>query len=249
MASATSPPAVTATAVVVAPRTGAAAAVDEDATSGVVLYGAHFCLRASRRSFFCCIIRRRLSSLDLVLEFSNSTALIAAAQRWQCCCCWVDEEAVGVSGWPHLHSVFGAAFEWCWQRTKVEDVVAPSVLLLPNGVGGTDGLQPLQLLLPLLLLAGPMLAMVLVAPLLGYFLVWIEAGTHRDTKRGLGAATGVVRVAGAIRAAACRLLALLLLFLLLLEAPPLDAFAAAAAVTWFVATAAVAELVDGEGSK
>lgn len=105
------------------------------------------------------------------------------------------------------------------------------------------GLQPLQLLL---LLVEPMLAMVLVVPLLGYFLVCIDAGTHRDTKRGLSAATGVVRVVGAIRAAACRLLPLLALLLLLLEAPPLDAFAPA--VTWFVATA-VAELADCEGSK
>lgn len=219
----------------------------EDDASGeatVVLYGAHFCLRASRRSFFCCIIRRRLSSLDLVLEFSNSAALIAAAQRWQCCCgALVDEDAVGVSGWPHLHSTFGVAFAWCRQRAKVE-AVAP-LLLLP-GVDGSADLQPLQLLL-----LEPMLTMLLVDPLLGYFLVWIDAGTHRDTKRGLCAATGVVRVAGAIRAAACRLLPLLVLLLLLLlllvlEAPPLGAFVLA--VTWFAATAVV-ELADCDGSK
>lgn len=109
------------------------------------------------------------------------------------------------------------------------------LLLLP-GVGRSADLQPLQLLL----LVGPMLTMVLVDPLLGYFLVWIDAGTHRDTKRGLCAATGVVRVAGAITAAACRLLPLLL------EAPPLGAFVLA--VAWFVATAVV-ELADCEGSK
>lgn len=71
--------------------------------------------------------------------------------------------------------------------------------------------------------------------------------THRDTKRGLSAVTGVVRVVGAIRAAACRLLPLLaplLLLVLLPEVPPLDA----PAVTWLVATA-VAELADCEGSK
>lgn len=57
-------------------------------------YGAHFCLRASRRSFFCCIINRRLSSLDLVLEFSSSDAHRA---HWAA-------GPVGVSsGWPHLH--------------------------------------------------------------------------------------------------------------------------------------------------
>lgn len=147
------------------PRTPTTAEDDVSGEATAVLYGAHFCLRASRRSFFCCIIRRRLSSLDLVLEFSNSAALIAAAQRWQCCCCccWalVDEEAVGVSGWPHLHNTFGAAFGWCWQRANV---VAP-LLLLP-GVGGSADLQPLQLLL-----VEPMLTMVLVDPLLGYFLV------------------------------------------------------------------------------
>lgn len=98
-----------------------AAAVDDDAsgeaiTGAPVLYGAHFCLRASRRSFFCCIIRRRLSSLDLVLEFSSSAALMAAAQLWQCCGVPLmggkEKEAVGVvaSGRPHLHSTFGAAF-------------------------------------------------------------------------------------------------------------------------------------------
>lgn len=58
-------------------------------------------------------------------------------------------------------------------------------------------------------------------------------------------------MAGAIRAAACRLLPLLallllLLLLLLLEVAPLAAFAPA--VTWFVATA-VAEPADCEGSK
>lgn len=87
----------------------------EAITDDAVLYGAHFCLRASRRSFFCCIIRRRLSSLDLVLEFSSSAALMAAAQRWQCCGAPMGveaETAVGVaaSGRPHLHSTFGVAF-------------------------------------------------------------------------------------------------------------------------------------------
>lgn len=57
--------------------------------------------------------------------------------------------------------------------------------------------------------------------------------THRDTKRGLGAATGVVKVAGAIKVAVCRLLPLLALLLLLLPAAgvetplPLGAFAPA----------------------
>lgn len=104
----------------------AAAASGEAIVDAAVLYGAHFCLRASRRSFFCCIIRRRLSSLDLVLEFSSSAALMAAAQRWQCCCCCCcgalllllvgAAVVVGVvSGRPHLHSAtFGVAFGAWW---------------------------------------------------------------------------------------------------------------------------------------
>lgn len=96
----------------------AAAASGEAIADAAVLYGAHFCLRASRRSFFCCIIRRRLSSLDLVLEFSSSAALMAAAQRWQCCGVGagaVDVVVAIVSGRPHLHSTFGlAAFGAVW---------------------------------------------------------------------------------------------------------------------------------------
>lgn len=96
-----------------------AAASGEAIADAAVLYGAHFCLRASRRSFFCCIIRRRLSSLDLVLEFSSSAALMAAAQRWQCCGVGVGAAAAVVvaivSGRPHLHSTFGvAAFDGAW---------------------------------------------------------------------------------------------------------------------------------------
>lgn len=93
-------------------------------------------------------------------------------------------------------------------------------------------MQPLQQLL-----LGPRLATVVVVPLLlGYFLVWIEAGTQRETSRGLGAAIGVVRVAGAIRAAACRLLPLLFPVAVDPELAP--------AVTWLVDEAA-AVLEDG----
>lgn len=75
-------------------------------------------------------------------------------------------------------------------------------------VGCSKGLQPLQQLL-----LGPRFATVVVVPpalLLGYFLAWIAAGTYReaDGSRGLGAATGVVSVVGAISAAACVLLPL-----------------------------------------
>lgn len=82
--------------------------------------------------------------------------------------------------------------------------MAPPPLL----VGCSKGLQPLQQLL-----LGPRFATVVVVPpalLLGYFLAWIAAGTYReaDGSRGLGAATGVVSVVGAISAAACVLLPL-----------------------------------------
>lgn len=98
---------------------GDVVASGEAIVDAAVLYGAHFCLRASRRSFFCCIIRRRLSSLDLVLEFSSSAALMAAAQRWQCCgvgAVAVVVAVVAISGRPHLHnSTFGvAAFGGAW---------------------------------------------------------------------------------------------------------------------------------------
>lgn len=95
-------------------------------------------------------------------------------------------------------------------------------------------MQPLQQLL-----LGPRLATVVVVPLLlGYFLVWIEAGTQRETSRGLGAAIGVVRVAGAIKAAACRLLPLV--FPVAVDPAP----ELAPAVTWLVDEAA-AVLEDG----
>lgn len=104
----------------------------------------------------------------------------------------------------------------------------------PPLVWDSTGLQPLQQLL-----VGPRLATVVVVPLLlGYFLVWIEAGTHRETSRGLAAAIGVVRVVGAIRAAACRLLPLPLLVVV---GPGVEF---APAVTWLV-DEVPAELVDG----
>lgn len=115
-------------------------------------------------------------------------------------------------------------------------------------VWGSTGLQTLQQLLPVLvLLLGPRLATVVVVPLLlGYFLVWIEAGTHRETSRGLGAATGVVRVVGPIRAAACRLLPLLLL-----AGGAEPGAELVPAVTWLLVAevAVLAELADCEGSK
>lgn len=111
--------------------------------------------------------------------------------------------------------------------------------MAPPLVWGSMDLQPLQQLL-----LGPRFATVVVVPLLllGYFLVWIDAGTQRETNRGLGVATGVVRVLGAIRAAACKLLPLVLLVGVdpVLELVP--------AVTWLVAEVE-AELVDCDGSK
>lgn len=105
-----------------------------------------------------------------------------------------------------------------------------------------------------------------MVPLLGYFLVWIGVGTHLVTKRGLGAAIGVVKlvlleataVGGAITAAGCckLLLPLLLLVLLLallvpLLVPLLLQLLAAVVVVIVVALVpgVVAAVAGCEGSK
>lgn len=102
----------------------------------------------------------------------------------------------------------------------------------------SKGLQALQQLL-----LEPRFATVVVVPLLllGYFLAWIEVGTYRETEgsRGLGAATGVVRVVGAISAAACRLLPLLLQLPLVAPDAALDP-----AVTWLVTALVPAPVAD-----
>lgn len=102
--------------------------------------------------------------------------------------------------------------------------MVPAAALVEASEGSPD-LQPMQPLGPTTTdarcwpMEPPPPAAPLAAPLLGYFLVWITVGTHLETSRGLGAATGVVKLpalVGAITADACRLLLEVLLLLLLL---------------------------------